>query len=225
MRTMRGNDEAVDALLMAETLAARLCHDLAGTANALIGAIDELREAPDDPAEALALAQDAGDALVRRLRLVRAAWGHGAKPMDVPEWHALAEGITRRGLRLDLDGLHRGAAFSPDAARLMLNLVLLAGEALPGGGVVQLAGHPDQDVVLRITGPRAAWPAGLAAMLANPAGAVATLAAAGHAGAQHLLQATLTALVAHASGQRVSMMMGPSDSTAPPLLACLSPLN
>jgi histidine phosphotransferase ChpT len=210
----------VDALLLAETLAARLCHDLAGTANALVGAIDELREAPDDPAEALALAQDAGDAMVRRLRLVRAAWGNGAAPMALPEWQALAEGVTRRGLHLDLAGLDRAAGFSLHGARLMLNLVLLAAESLPAGGTVHLAGHPDQDVVLRIAGPRAAWPAGLAVMLADPAGATAVLAD----GGPRLLQAALTALVAHGSGQRVSMLMGPPD-TAPPLLACLSPVN
>lgn len=217
---MRGNEIAVDALLLAETLAARLCHDLAGTANALIGAVEELRDAPDDPAEALALAQDAGDALVRRLRLVRAAWGHGTAAMAVPEWLALAEGATRRGLRLEIDGLDRAAGFSTAGARLMLNLVLLAAEALPAGGTIHLAGHPDQDVVLRIAGPRAAWPAGLAAMLADRAAAAAVLAD----GGPRLLQATLTALIAHGSGQRVSMLMGPPD-TVPPLLACLSPLN
>ncbi len=220
----------MDALLLAETLAARLCHDLAGFANALTGAIDELREAPQDPAEALALAQDAGDALVRRLRLVRAAWGglsadDADAPMAFAEWRALAQGITRRGLHLDLDGLLPAPGFTPPAARLMLNLVLLAGEALPAGGVVRLAGRPDQDVVLQIDGPRAAWPTGLAAMLADPAGAVAILRAGDQAGPRHLLQATLTALVAHATGRRVSMLMGPPDVAAPPLLASLAPVN
>ena len=42
-----------------------------------------------------------------------------------------------------------------------------AGAAGGRGGIIEAAGQPDQDIVVRIRGPRAAWPGGLAAMLAD----------------------------------------------------------
>ena len=83
----------MDGLLLAETLAVRLCHDLSGQVNALTGCMEILREEADP--EALALAGDAADMLARRLRLARAAWGRTGGPMSVAEWRQLAEALAR----------------------------------------------------------------------------------------------------------------------------------
>ena len=74
---------------------------------------------------------------------------------------------------------------------MVLNLLLLAAESLPGGGTIALAGSPRTATAGHHPGPRAAWPAGLLplarraarpgeAMLADP----------------RRLQAPLTALLA-----------------------------
>lgn len=216
----------MDALLLAETLATRLCHDLSGELNALTGAMEVLREEPSPDPEALDLANDAGVALVRRLRLARAAWGQVAAPMAVAEWRMLAQGLPHRGVRMELGGVDDTASFTPAAARLSLNVLLLAAEALPGGGVVDATGHPLQDMVVRIRGPRAAWPTGLAGMLADPCAAVELLRQYDTpATATRALQAPLTALIAHAAGLRVSMLLGPNTEMAPPLLVSLAPLH
>ena len=46
---------------------------------------------------------------------------------------------------------------------MVLNLLLLAAESLPGGGIVALSGSPGKHVLVTIAGPRAAWPAGFGA--------------------------------------------------------------
>lgn len=211
----------MEALLLAETLAMRLCHDLAGQVNALTGAMEVLREESDP--EALALAGDAADMLARRLRLARTAWGPIGAPMSVDEWCRLAEGLRRRGVSINLHGVDPASHFSGAAARLGLNVLLLAAEALPAGGVIEAAGQPDQDMVVRIHGPRAAWPPGLAAMLADPGPAWDSLRNADPAMGSRRLQAPLTALVAQAAGLRVSLLMGPQAEAAPPLLVGFRP--
>jgi hypothetical protein len=99
---------------------------------------------------------------------------------------------------------------------VVLNLLLLAAEALRGGGTLRLSGAPDGELLIRIDGPRAAWPAGLAACLADEEAAWAAL------DDPRALQAPLTALIARQAGVRLSMLL-PSGIAGgvPPLLLSL----
>lgn len=215
--------DPVDPLLLAETLAVRLCHDLSGQVNALTAAIEVLNDESGADPEALALASDAGALLARRLRLARAAWGRTGGPLSVAEWRDLAGALVRRGIAFDLDGVDDTGHFGPGAGRLALNLLILAAEALPAGGVIEVVGHPAHDIMLRIQGPRAAWPAGFAGMLADADAAWDSLRAADRALAAKALQAPLTVLIAQAEGLRISLLMGPAAEAAPPLLVTLAP--
>jgi hypothetical protein len=215
---MRRQDDAVDTLMLSEILATRLCHDLSGQVNVLAGAIEELNDSPNPDPEALGLASQASTALVSRLRLARAAWGASAGPMSIAEFRQLADSIPRRNVHMDFDGMDTWACFAPSAARLALNVLILAAESLPGGGVVEVHGQPQLDMVVRIAGPRAAWPTGLAGMIADPSAALEGLRLCDHVSAARLLQAPLTALIAHATGQRIRMLLGPLPDPAPPLL-------
>ena len=86
--------------------------------------------------------------------------------MDVAQLRGFAECLSSsRRVLLDLAGLEPGAVFPPPAARVVLNLLLLAAESLPGGGIVALSGSPAHSILMTISGPRAAWPAGLATWL------------------------------------------------------------
>lgn len=222
---MSVRQDSKDILFLAETLATRLCHDLSGQVNAIAGAAEELRDSPAPDRDAIDLANDAAEALVARLRLARAAWGRLGGPMGVDEWRALVTIMPRRGVTLDLDGIPGDGFFAPAAARLALNVLLLATEALPAGGVVEVAGHPDQDILVRIHGPRAAWPTGLAGMIADPAAAIDVLRRADGVAAARTMQAPLTVLIAHASGQRISLLMGAQTEAAPPLLVAFASLH
>lgn len=206
-----------DALRLAELLCARLCHDLSGPMGALIGVLDIARE--EQPAsETVALAEDTAVELAQRLKLLRAAWGQDGDDLDVPRLRGFAVCLSSsRRVELDLRGLQPDRLFSPQQARVVLNLLLLAAESLPGGGVVALAGAPANGVLLTISGPRAAWPAGFGLWLVDEAAAFQAML-------EHprRLQAPLTALLVRGLGYRLSMLMPATamgdEEISPPLL-------
>ena len=204
-------------LRLAERLAARLCHDLSGALGTVMGALELATEDPDAAAEALPVAAEAAAALGARLRLLRAAWG-GAAELGTEELRALAEGLRRPRLTIDLSGLAMGTLAAAEA-RLVLNLLLLAADCLGGGGVVRLSGEPGREMVLTIDGPRAAWPPGFAALLASEEACWQALDS-GESVAARAMQAPLTALMARAATLRLSMLVGVGtpDDQAPPLL-------
>jgi histidine phosphotransferase ChpT len=211
-----------DAMLLAERLAIRLCHDISGPLGTLMGSLELVGEDPGVAAEALPLASDVSAALAQRLRLMRAAWGNAAGAMDMAAFRAMAaQPASGRKVDFILDVADQAARFSPTAARLALNLLMLAQESLPHGGQVRFAGDPRGDMVVTIAGPRAAWPAGFAGYLAAEPRAWAALRGGGDTDAARGIQALLTALIAHRSGLKLSFLMGASTD-APPLLMHLS---
>ncbi len=208
-----------EALRLAEMLCARLCHDLSGLLGSLIGVLEIAHEEQPD-SEALAIAEETAVELGQRLKLLRAAWGLEAEALDLIRLQSFADSLSStRHLRLDLGGLDPEAVFPPPEARLILNVLLLAAESLPAGGIIALSGSPASNILITIAGVRAAWPAGLAACVADEAAAWTAVTA-----DPRNLQAPLTALLARAHGFRLSMLLptGAEDgNTAPPLL--LSP--
>jgi histidine phosphotransferase ChpT len=147
---------------LAQVMCARLCHDLVGPAGTVEGAISLVGTAGAD--EAMEVARDALAALRARLALFRAAWGGGLGDSTLSELLALLDGQVAGGReRVELAA---GAALRPDTvlaaplAQLVLNAVLLGGEALPRGGTVVLAGDPAQTLAVCPEGPSAVWPPG-----------------------------------------------------------------
>jgi histidine phosphotransferase ChpT len=207
-----------DSLRLAELLAIRLCHDLSGPLGTLMGALELVAGDPESPAEALPLAGEVSAALGRRLRLLRAAWGGATASISVAEFAKLTEGVQVRRGQVDLEGLDPAARFSPCAARVALNVVLLAAEGLPGGGTAAFSGNPAADVVVTLAGPRAAWPSGFIACLGDESLAWQALQTRDDAQASRGIQAVLTVLIARASGIRLSLLLSPTSDTAPPLL-------
>ena len=211
-----------DAMLLAALLAVRLCHDISGPLGTMMGLLELVAEDPASAAEALPLAGEAATALAQRLRLMRAAWGDAAGALGMAAFRALAaQPAGGRRLELILDVADPAAQFTPGAARLALNMLLLAQEGLPHGGQVRFAGDPGGDMVVTIAGPRAAWPAGFAAYLAAEPRAWAALRGAGELDAARGMQALLTALIAHRSGLKLSFLMAAS-ADAPPVLMRLA---
>jgi len=211
---MSGTD---DMVRLAEALCARLCHDLSGPLGALIGVIDIAREEQPN-SETLALADDTAGELAQRLKLLRAAWAHDGESLDVAGLRAFAGCLSSsRRVSLDIAGLQPTTVFPPPVARLMLNLLLLAAESLPGGGVVAVSGEPGAAILVTISGQRAAWPPGLGTWLADPQAALEALLR-----QPRTLQGPLTALLVRNCGFRLSMLMPASPmgdaELSPPLL-------
>ncbi len=160
-----------DFLDLSEPVYARVCHDVGSLLASLTDAI-ELAQTHTDTA-GLTMAAMAAKDLTRRIRLVRVAWGGGGR-LDLARLRDLASGAPAADrVQLDLTALPPGTVFAPGIDRLLLNLLLLAPDALPRGGTIALAGTEDGGILLRIAGPRAAWPAGFAGDLAAPTAAQA----------------------------------------------------
>jgi histidine phosphotransferase ChpT len=203
------------SLQLAEVLCARLCHDLSGLLGSLVGVLEIAREELAE-SETLAVAEETAVELVQRIRLLRAAWGQESEPLDLVQLQKFADSLsTSRRLQLDLIGMEPEAVFPPAAGRLILNVLLLAAESLPGGGIVALSGSPASNLLVTIAGPRAAWPPGLAAFLSDEAAAWAAATSA------RGLQAPLTTLIARRDGAKLSLLMpagAGNDAALPPLL-------
>jgi histidine phosphotransferase ChpT len=200
-----------DPVRLAELLSARMSHDLGGTIGTLAAALELAIDETPAPSEALSLAAEAADELSARLKLVRAAWGPTGEDLPPDGVRALAAGL-RDGHRMSLDiALPDDSLVPAPVGRIVLNLLLLAQEALPAGGAVTLSGTPD-DLVVSISGPRAAWPAGLARCLTSEANAWAAVQDA------RSLQAPLTALLARSLGLRLSLLLPGGPSTVLPML-------
>jgi len=199
-----------DRLRLTELVCARLCHDLSGLLGSLVGTLELITEGNEDT-EAASIVADTATTLALRLKFFRAAWGGQPEPLDLAHLTTLARGLAGRRVGLDLSGLPATTVFPPAVGRLVLNLVLLAAESLPQGGVLCLDGG-STDVIARLIGPSAAWPAGLVDMLADPATAWQAVAD------PRTVQAPLTALLARHHGLRLTVLLpsGP-PTTAPPL--------
>jgi histidine phosphotransferase ChpT len=150
-------------LMLAQDLCARLCHDLVGPLGTMAGAVDMVA---DDP-EAADLAREATASLRARLQFWRAACGAGTGPMTPADLAELLEGVLAGGrATVATDALPARHSFPAPVAQLLLVAAMLAGEALPRGGLVRLL--PDgAGVALWPEGRGAAWPPALPAVLAG----------------------------------------------------------
>jgi histidine phosphotransferase ChpT len=212
-------------LRLAQLLCARLCHELGGPVGTVEGALGLLGAAAGPPgaaadaAEALEVAREGGEALRRRLRLYRAAWGGGVGDMGLPELRELLEGGVAGGrARLSTDGLPANAVLPAAQAQVVLNAVLLAGEALPRGGTVQLAGDPPRGIAVLPGGAGAAWPPGLAAALATGGLEPVSPAAAPPTPSARTVQAPFLAALAAALGVPLSLALGLGPGPGPLLV-------
>lgn len=214
--------EKSDAFRLAELLCAHVCHELAGPIGALVGALEFVREQQPDSEEA-GLAEEAANDVAQRLKLLRAAWSRTTEELDVPGLASFAAGLmATRKLQVVLGGLDHSLVFPPNAARVVLNLLLLGAESMPGGGTMTLSSTARGGILVAIKGRRACWPSGLASWLTDEASAWDALVS----GTRHV-QGALTALLAREHGLRLSMMMpagaGADADGCPPLLLDLGP--
>jgi hypothetical protein len=156
----------------------------------------------------LSVALDDPDAA--RRALYRTAWAGTEETMPMERLVGIAGGLPAN-IAVDFDAVPPDAVFSPAFARMVLNVLLLAADSLPEGGSVALAG-PADDLFIQIAGSKASWPAGLALCLVNEAEALKALT--DGAG----LQMAFTALLAHASGIRLSSLFSPAGGNQPAIL-------
>jgi hypothetical protein len=198
------------ALRLIEVTSALLCHDIGD----LVGSLGHAASASvGEPGQTPALGKtvlDAAEALAARLDLRRAAWVPDEEPVPLARIRFLAHGMPER-VTVDASALDQDTVFPAAAGRIVLNLLLLAADSLPLGGTVILAGTTG-DLFVKIAGPTAAWPNGMAICLADETEARTAL------NEWRSLQMAVTALLAHAAGIRLSVLLSPTARNEPAIL-------
>jgi histidine phosphotransferase ChpT len=198
------------ALRLIELASTRLCHEISGLVGSLERALSASVDRASPASNTETTASETAHALATRLELRRAAWGPDGDPMSLAHIRHLVRGLPE-AIAVDVSALDNAALFSAATGRIVLNLLLLAAESLPSGGTVVLAGEPD-DLFVRISGPVAAWPNGTAVCLVDESEARSALTDG------RSLQMALTALLAHAAGIRLSVVMSPTARNKPAIL-------
>ena len=152
----------MNAVDLASLLCSRLCHDLMSPVGALNNGIELLAD-EDDPAmreKCLELLEDSARASANKLKFFRLAFGAAGgfgEDVDTHEARAALKGVFGVERRLEIvwevaeDRLPKGAI------NLLLNLALLAGDALVRGGRLDIGAESREheiELVIRGEGPR-----------------------------------------------------------------------
>ncbi len=145
----------------ASLLCSRLCHDLVSPVGALANGIEILADEtdPDMRAQCLQLLADSAQQTANRLKFFRLAFGAGggfSEQVDVREAQAAIQGMFAAD-KVKLDWLVTLPALPKVAVKVLLNLSLIAGDALLRGGALRIAAERAEDqveLVVRAECPR-----------------------------------------------------------------------
>ena len=152
----------MNAVDLASLLCSRLCHDLMSPVGALNNGIELMADETDPEMrdKCLELLNDSARATANKLKFFRlafgAAGGFGAE-VDTREAEAALEGLFGAERRVALTWAVADATLPKGAVKLLLNLALLAGDALVRGGRLDVGAESSDDMlelVIRAEGPR-----------------------------------------------------------------------
>ena len=152
----------MNAVDLASLLCSRLCHDLMSPVGALNNGIELLADEtdPDMREKCLELLADSARASANKLKFFRLAFGAGGgfgEAVDSHETQAALEGVFGPERRIELGWMVESDKLPKTAAKLLLNLALLAGDALVRGGRLDVGAESrdgEVELVIRGEGPR-----------------------------------------------------------------------
>ena len=147
----------INAVDFASLLSSRLCHDLLSPVGALNNGIELLTDEhdPEMRARCLDLLGESARASASKLKFFRLAFGSAGgfgDTVDVREAKSAIEGLLGEG-RIQLGWMVSEPALSKTAIKVLLNLALIAGDALVRGGRIDI-GAEAGEIVVRAEGPR-----------------------------------------------------------------------
>jgi histidine phosphotransferase ChpT len=146
----------------ASLLCSRLCHDLLSPVGALNNGIELLADEhdPEMRARCLELLSESARASANKLKFFRLAFGAAggfADEVDTREARVAIEGLFGGDGRIQLGWMVDDPTMSKSALKVLLNLVLIAGDALVRGGRLDVGAERHDkglDIVVRAEGPR-----------------------------------------------------------------------
>jgi histidine phosphotransferase ChpT len=182
---------------LASLLCSRLCHDLMSPIGALNNGIELFADEtdPDMREKCLELLADSARASANKLKFFRLAFGAAGgfgEEIDTREAEIALEGLFGPERRIELGWVVKDEKLPKDAVKLLLNLGMLAGDALVRGGRLDVAAERrsgEVELAVRAEGPRILLDPALRDTLANGANGVAVEARAAGAWLAHNLVA------------------------------------
>ena len=154
--------ETMNAIDLASLLCSRLCHDLMSPVGALNNGIELLADEtdPEMREKCLELLADSARASANKLKFFRLAFGAAGgfgEEIDTHEAEAALEGLFGAERRVELGWVVQDEKLPKGAIKLLLNLALLAGDALVRGGRLDVgaeSGNGKIELAVRAEGPR-----------------------------------------------------------------------
>jgi histidine phosphotransferase ChpT len=155
-------DPGMDAIDLASLMCSRLCHDLLSPVGALNNGIELLADEqdPEMRERCLELLSESARASANKLKFFRLAFGAGGgfgETIDTREAHSALAGLYGSEKRIELGWLVPDDSLSKGAVKLLLNLAMIAGDALVRGGRLDIGAESAErslELVIRAEGPR-----------------------------------------------------------------------
>jgi histidine phosphotransferase ChpT len=151
-----------DGIDFASLLCSRLCHDLLSPVGALNNGIELLADEhdPEMRARCLDLLAESARASANKLKFFRLAFGAAGgfgESVDTREVRAAIEGLFGGDRRIQVGWMVGDAALNKGAIKILLNVALIAGDALVRGGRLDVgveAAGGAIEIVIRAEGAR-----------------------------------------------------------------------
>ena len=152
----------MNAVDLASLLCSRLCHDLMSPVGALNNGIELLgdEQDPEMRERCLELLADSAVATANKLKFFRLAFGAAggfADAIDTGDARTALKGIFGPERRIELGWQVQDDKLPKGAVKLLLNLALLAGDALVRGGQLDVGAERTDgalEIAIRAEGPR-----------------------------------------------------------------------
>jgi histidine phosphotransferase ChpT len=154
----------MNAIDFASLLCSRLCHDLLSPVGAINNGIELLADEtdPDMRERCIELLAESARVSANKLKFFRLAFGAAggfADQIDPREAQTAIEGLFGSDGRVQLGWLVTQPTLSKTAIKVLMNLALIAGDALVRGGRLDIGAEGDGDITeiaIRAEGPRLA---------------------------------------------------------------------
>ncbi|MDQ2877826.1 MAG: histidine phosphotransferase family protein [Pseudomonadota bacterium] len=147
----------------ASLLCSRLCHDLLSPVGALNNGLELLADEhdPDMRQRCLDLLHESARTSANKLKFFRLAFGAAGgfgDTVDPREARGAIEGLFADSKRVEIGWLVEDAALPKNAVKVLLNLAMIAGDALVRGGKLDIGAEATDagavEIVIRAEGPR-----------------------------------------------------------------------
>jgi histidine phosphotransferase ChpT len=152
----------MNAIDLASLLCSRLCHDLLSPVGALNNGLELMADEqdPEMRERCLELLNESARASANKLKFFRLAFGAGGgfgDAIDTREAYSALAGLFGAEKHLELGWMVNDDALPKGAVKLLLNLALIAGDALVRGGRLDVGAEQADgglEIVIRAEGPR-----------------------------------------------------------------------